>query len=75
MRADRLLSILLLMQVRRRVTAQELARWLEVSERTIYRDMEALREKVINQAEQIIAFYRRGMQSSFVNLDGRPPHI
>jgi len=42
MRADRLLSILLLMQVRRRVTAQELARRLEVSERTIYRDMEAL---------------------------------
>jgi predicted DNA-binding transcriptional regulator YafY len=42
MRADRLLSILLLMQVHRRVTARELAKRLEVSERTILRDMEAL---------------------------------
>ena len=42
MRADRLLSILLLLQVRQRVTAGELAQRLEVSERTIYRDMDAL---------------------------------
>lgn len=42
MRADRLLSILLLLQVHRRLTARELARRLEVSERTIHRDMEAL---------------------------------
>jgi len=42
MRADRLLSILLLLEVHRRVTARELARRLEVSERTILRDMEAL---------------------------------
>lgn len=42
MRADRLLSILLLLQVHRRITAHELAKRLEVSERTIYRDMEAL---------------------------------
>ncbi|GAC1636498.1 MAG: YafY family protein [Ktedonobacteraceae bacterium] len=42
MRADRLLSILLLLQVHRRMTAHELATRLEVSERTIYRDMEAL---------------------------------
>jgi predicted DNA-binding transcriptional regulator YafY len=42
MRADRLLSILLLLQVHRRVTARELAARLEVSERTILRDMEAL---------------------------------
>ena len=42
MRADRLLSILLLLQVHRRVTARELAKRLEVSERTILRDMEAL---------------------------------
>ncbi len=42
MRGDRLLSILLLLQVHRRLTAKEIARRLEVSERTIYRDMDAL---------------------------------
>jgi predicted DNA-binding transcriptional regulator YafY len=42
MRADRLLSIMLLLQLYRRLTAGELARRLEVSERTIHRDMEAL---------------------------------
>jgi predicted DNA-binding transcriptional regulator YafY len=42
MRADRLLSILLLLQVHSRLTARELAKRLEVSERTIHRDMEAL---------------------------------
>ncbi|GHO89509.1 hypothetical protein KSZ_75150 [Dictyobacter formicarum] len=42
MRADRLLSLLLLLQSRGRMTAQALAEQLEVSERTIYRDIEAL---------------------------------
>src|SRR5919205_4576351 len=42
MRADRLLSIMLILQVNQRVTTRELARRLEVSERTIHRDMEAL---------------------------------
>jgi predicted DNA-binding transcriptional regulator YafY len=42
MRADRLLSIMLLLQLYRRLTASELARRLEVSERTIHRDMDAL---------------------------------
>jgi len=42
MRADRLVSILLLLQVQRRITAGELAKRLEVSERTIHRDMDAL---------------------------------
>src|SRR5262249_4628511 len=42
MRADRLLSILLLLQVHRRMTARTLAARLEVSERTIHRDMMAL---------------------------------
>jgi predicted DNA-binding transcriptional regulator YafY len=42
MRADRLLSILLLLQTHRRLTAADLARRLECSERTILRDMDAL---------------------------------
>lgn len=42
MRADRLISILLLLQIHRRLTSHELAARLEVSERTIHRDMEAL---------------------------------
>jgi predicted DNA-binding transcriptional regulator YafY len=42
MRADRLLSILLLLQARGSMTTQELAEELEVSERTIYRDINAL---------------------------------
>lgn len=42
MRADRLLSILMLLQSKGRQTAAELAAVLEVSERTIYRDVTAL---------------------------------
>ncbi|WP_310829346.1 helix-turn-helix transcriptional regulator [Paenibacillus pedocola] len=42
MRADRLLSIMLLLQSRGKLSSRELARMLEVSERTVIRDMEAL---------------------------------
>ncbi|MFI8259958.1 helix-turn-helix transcriptional regulator [Streptomyces sp. NPDC085665] len=42
MRADRLLSLLLLLQSRGLMTAPELAAELEVSVRTVYRDIEAL---------------------------------
>lgn len=42
MRADRLLAELLLLQARGTMSAARLAAELEVSERTIYRDMEAL---------------------------------
>lgn len=41
-RADRLLSLMLMLQAHGRMTAQELAERLHVSERTIYRDIDAL---------------------------------
>jgi predicted DNA-binding transcriptional regulator YafY len=43
MRADRLLSLLLMLQTRGRMTAERLSGELEVSVRTIYRDIYALR--------------------------------
>jgi len=42
MRADRLISLLMLLQNRNGITARQLAGELEVSERTIYRDLTAL---------------------------------
>jgi len=42
MRADRLMSLVLLLQARGRTTAADLATELEVSVRTVYRDLEAL---------------------------------
>jgi predicted DNA-binding transcriptional regulator YafY len=41
-RADRLVGILLLLDTHRHLPTSELARQLEVSERTIYRDVDAL---------------------------------
>jgi predicted DNA-binding transcriptional regulator YafY len=41
-RADRLLSLVLLLQARGRITAEAIAAELEVSVRTVYRDLEAL---------------------------------
>lgn len=64
MRADRLLSILLLLQVHRRLTARELARRLEVSERTIHRDMEAL------SAAGFPVFAERGMGGGWMLVEG-----
>lgn len=42
MRADRLLSLMILLQTRGKMCASALARELEVSERTIYRDIQVL---------------------------------
>lgn len=42
MKSSRLVSILLLLQTRGRMTAADLAQELDVSVRTVYRDVEAL---------------------------------
>lgn len=64
MRADRLLALLMLLQARGRMTAQDLAERLEVSERTIYRDVEAL------AMAGIPVYAERGPGGGFGLVDG-----
>jgi len=59
LRADRLLSMLLLLQAHGRLTGRELAERLEVSERTVHRDMESL------SASGVPVFALRGAQGGW----------
>jgi predicted DNA-binding transcriptional regulator YafY len=63
-RADRLLSTLLLLQAHGRLTGRELAKRLEVSLRTVHRDMEAL------SASGVPVFALRGSQGGWQLEEG-----
>jgi predicted DNA-binding transcriptional regulator YafY len=64
MRADRLLHLLMLLQRHRRATAAWLAEQLEVSERTVLRDMDAL------SAAGVPVFTEQGRGGGCVLMDG-----
>lgn len=63
MRADRLLNLLLLLQNRGKMSSRQLAELLEVSERTIVRDIEAL------SAAGIPVYAERGSRGGWVLAD------
>src|ERR1700739_2141679 len=69
MKADRLMSVLLLLQARGTVTERELAEQLEVSQRTIHRDLESL------SAARIPVSAVRGAQGGWQLEKGWRTHV
>ncbi|MGH2578109.1 MAG: helix-turn-helix transcriptional regulator, partial [Actinomycetota bacterium] len=69
MRAGRLITLVLILQRHGRVTAAELARRLEVSERTVLRDIEAL------SGAGVPVYATRGAGGGFELLERRTPEL
>ncbi|GIN23303.1 helix-turn-helix transcriptional regulator [Siminovitchia fordii] len=69
MRADRLITIILLLQNNEKLTTKALANELEVTERTIHRDMEAL------SRTGIPVFAKRGKNGGWSLLEGYRTNI
>ena len=69
MRAGRLITLMLILQRRGRVTAAELAEELEVSERTVLRDIESL------SGAGVPVYAVRGPGGGFQMLDGHAPPL
>jgi predicted DNA-binding transcriptional regulator YafY len=69
MKADRLMSVLMLLQARGQVTERELAEQLEVSQRTIHRDLESL------SAARIPISAMRGAQGGWQLEKGWRTHV
>jgi predicted DNA-binding transcriptional regulator YafY len=69
MRAGRLLTLVLLLQRHGRLTAAELADRLEVTERTVMRDIEAL------SSAGVPVYATRGPGGGFELLEGYTPEV
>ena len=69
MRAGRLITLVLILQRHGRVTAAELARQLEVSQRTVLRDLEAL------SGAGVPVYATRGAGGGFELLERRTPDL
>ena len=69
MKSERLLSVLMLLQAKGRATERELAEQLEVSQRTIHRDLEAL------SAARVPVVALRGAQGGWELAGGWRTHV